>query len=119
MFRTAELYQNEGDFQSAIDTYKSLLVVIENKNEGFMREKTLMRLAESCYRVERIQEGMGFLEKLQKDILPKRIYTIYLLKGKYRDLQKDYKKASEEYKQALNVYQEDFISHEPLIKGNI
>lgn len=54
MFRIAEIHQNEGDFQSAIETYKALLVAIENKNEAFMREKTLMRLAESCYRAERV-----------------------------------------------------------------
>jgi hypothetical protein len=47
---------------------------------------------------------MAFLEKLQKNILPKRIYTIYLLKGKYKDTQKDYKSAADEYARALNVY---------------
>jgi len=51
-----------------------------------MKEKLLMRLADCCYRCEKIEIGLGYLDRLQKDILPKRIYTIYLLRGKYKDL---------------------------------
>ena len=45
----------------------------------FLREKVLMRLAECCYRTEKVDDGLKYLETLQESILPKRIYTTYLL----------------------------------------
>jgi hypothetical protein len=60
-----------------------------------MKEKLLMRLADCCYRCEKIEIGLGYLDRLQKDILPKRIYTIYLLRGKYKDLQRLFSEAAD------------------------
>ena len=66
-----------------------------------------MRLAESCYRLARIDQGLGYLQKLQNSIVPKRIYTIYLQQGKFKDLQKQFIFAAELYEKALQVYDED------------
>lgn len=87
----------------------------------FLREKVLMRLAESCYRSDRLDEGLGHLERLEKEILPKRIYTIFLLKGKYRDIQKQFSQAAELYEKSLQVYTDDFEGErcDPSVKGNI
>lgn len=78
----AEIFQNGLDFQRAVQSYSLLL----SENQIFMKERTLMRLAECCYRVDQIGQGLKYLEQLEIEIRPRRVYTICLLKGKYKDL---------------------------------
>ena len=54
-----------------------------------------MRLAECFYRLENVQDGLKYLDKLQADIAPKRIYTLFLLRGKFKDLQREFDLAAE------------------------
>ena len=51
-----------------------------------------MRLADSCYRIESVSQGLKYLELLENEC--KGIYTVSLLKGKYMDLMKDFVSAS-------------------------
>lgn len=85
-FRLAEIHQNNSDHGLAVDTYEALLSLKDSAGKNFSKEKVLMRLAECCYRLEKVPEGLGYLDRLQADIAPKHIYTLYLLRGKFRDL---------------------------------
>ena len=60
----------------AIDNYKKLLKILDGEipksgnppSQGgtFMHEKILMRLAELCYRVDKIDEGLKYLNQLEQ-----------------------------------------------------
>lgn len=47
-----------------------------------------MRMAECCYRVNQFDKGMKHILQLEAEIQPTKIYTVYLLKGKFNDSQK-------------------------------
>jgi tetratricopeptide (TPR) repeat protein len=115
-FRKAELLQNALDFKQAVEIYELLL----KGDQPFMKERTLMRLAECCYRIEKINKGLGYLEQLEKEIRPRTIYTICLLKGKYQDLSKHFDEAAAFFEEALELYTKEFKNHiEPSVLGNI
>ena len=78
IFRTGEIYQCDLKFQEAFDCYKKVL------NSDFMQEKTLMRLAECCYRLNQLDQGLKYLDQLQS-LQGDSIYTTSLLRGKYTD----------------------------------
>lgn len=59
-----------------------------------MKERTLIRLAECCYRIEESEEGLKYLDIFEKFIAPKKIYSIHLLRGKFFDFSKEFEKAS-------------------------
>ena len=80
-----------------------------------------MRLAECCYRIEKIPEGVQYLDQLEQQIKPKKIYTVSLLKGKYKDLAKFFAAAAELYQQSLDIYKSEQNSdqQDATIIGNI
>ena len=88
LFRSAEIFQNEQNLKKAVEVYESLLPI----KPDFMKQKVLMRLADSCYRIESVPQGLKYLESLEKEC--KGIYTVSLLKGKYMDLIKDFANAT-------------------------
>ena len=88
LFRSAEIYQNEQNLKKAVEVYESLLAI----KPEFMKQKVLMRLADSCYRIESVPQGLKYLEALEQEC--KGIYTVSLLKGKYMDLIKDFVNAT-------------------------
>ena len=104
-----------------METYEALLSLKDSAGKIFSKEKVLMRLAECCYRLEKVPEGLAYLERLQKDIAPKRIYTLYLLKGKCRDLQREFEQAADQFELSLQVYDQDVVgdSADASVRGNI
>lgn len=115
-FRKAELLQNALEFKQAVEIYELLL----KGDQPFMKERTLMRLAECCYRIEKIDKGLGYLEQLEKEIRPRTIYTICLLKGKYQDLSKHFDEAAAFFEEALELYTKEFKNQiDPSVLGNI
>jgi len=78
----AEIYQDNLEFDGAVSNYEKLL----GSKIIFQKEKTYMRLAECCYRINAIEKGFKFLNLLEKELLPTKVYTTYLLKGKFDDL---------------------------------
>jgi tetratricopeptide (TPR) repeat protein len=115
-YRKAELLQNTLDFQPAVEIYEQLL----KGDQPLMKEKALMRLAECCYRLEKIDQGLAYLEQLEKEIRPRTIYTICLLKGKFQDLIKRFDVAATFYEEALVLYSKEFANQIDLnVLGNI
>lgn len=86
----AELFQNNLDFVQAVKNYELLLT----HNQLTMKDRILMRLSECCYRIDKIEQGLKYLEMLEQEIKPRKVYTISLLKGKYKDLTKKFAEAS-------------------------
>lgn len=103
-FRMAEIYQDNLEFDGAVSNYEKLL----GSKIIFQKEKTYMRLAECCYRINAIEKGFKFLNLLEKELLPTKVYTTYLLKGKFDDLQKSFGSATDNFKQALSLYENEF-----------
>ena len=87
----------------AVRNYELLLA----DDQIFMKERTLMRLAECCYRIDKISQGLKYLEQLENEMKPRKVYTISLLKGKYKDLTKNFVEASVQFEQALELYSKD------------
>jgi hypothetical protein len=75
-----------------------------------------MRLADCCYRIENVQQGMKYLEALEVECL--NIYTVSLLKGKYMDLVKDFSNAAIHFQKALDLYQNE-PNKDKSVQGNI
>lgn len=105
----------------AVDAYEALLSLKDSAGKIFSKEKVLMRLAECYYRLEKVQEGLSYLERLQADIAPKRIYTLFLLRGKFKDLQREFDQAAEQFSLSLQVYEQDVVgeSADATVRGNI
>ena len=97
----AEIHANNSEFKEAIENYQALLQERDADGKVLMKEKVLMRLAECCYRLEKVPEGLAFLDRLQADINPRRIYTIFLLRGKCLDLQREFERAAEQFELSL------------------
>ena len=115
-FRKAELLQTALDFKPAITIYELLLT----GDPSPMKEKALMRLAECCYRLDKVDQGLGHLAQLEKEIRPRTLHTISLLKGKYQDLVKRFDLASAFYEEALVLYNKEFKNQIDLsVLGNI
>ena len=79
-----------------------------------------MRLAECCYRLDKVDQGLAHLAQLEKEIRPRTLHTISLLKGKYQDLVKRFDLASAFYEEALVLYNKEFKNQIDLsVLGNI
>lgn len=115
-FRLGEIHQNNLEFDKAVGFYEKLT----EESPIFLKEKTLMRLAECCYRCNQTDKGLAFLTRLEREIRPNQIYTISLLKGKYNDLKKQFAAAADNFDEASVLYSRDFADQvDPSIVGNI
>jgi tetratricopeptide (TPR) repeat protein len=73
-----------------------------------------MRLAECCYRLNKIDEGLNFIKKIEV-----KTYSKFLMQGKFNDLQKKFEDAAENFEEALSLYLRDVKDQDKSVTGNI
>lgn len=103
-FRLAELHQSEFNFDIAIEHFEKLA----QGPQVFQKEKTLMRLADCCYRANHIEKGLLAIQRLEKEVGANQLYSVPLLKGKLLDQARAFEKSADCFKQALNLFRRDF-----------
>lgn len=92
-----KIYRDKGDFNKAIEVYERLA----SKLYGSSRAIILMQLGDALNMAGRYEEAGKVFEEITT-ILPKEI-TYYYIAGKFYEYTKNYKKAEELYKGALNI----------------
>lgn len=71
-----------------------------------------MRIAELCYKLNKVQEAFLAMNRIEDELRDTDKYILYLLKGKCYDKIRKYVLAVNEYKKALAISEQNGMSKE-------